>query len=181
MAPSRHGPTSLPAAPLCCAAVLCTQFVVLFAKRARLDHGDVLDPVERGVRVDGELAELGGQPRDRGALHERLALAAVADEVGDEQQRQPVRARERLQRRLPRHAAVVVHQLAQHAHRRAPAAANAARACVLHTEIAVRKWVCGTGGGGGSVPGEAGEVDGRLRVAGAAQHAALRGGFRPPA
>ena len=77
------------------------------------------DPVvHRGLVGDaGELAELGGQPRLRRPPHELLLLHAVLDQVLDGDDLEPVGAGELEELRQPRHAALVVQHLADHAHR----------------------------------------------------------------
>ena len=92
------------------------------------------------VGVQAELAELGLHALLGDALHRALGAQPMADQVGDGADLEPVAPRELLQLRAARHAAVVVHHLAQHA--------------------------------GRLQPGELAQVDRRLGVAGAHQHAA---------
>ena len=68
------------------------------------------------VAVDHELHRpgQGGDGTAADALDHRLVRRAVVDEVGDGAELQAMLARERHQVRQPRHAAVVVHDLAQH-------------------------------------------------------------------
>ena len=54
------------------------------------------------------------------ALHEVIVLAAIGDQVGDRADLQTVQLRERHQIGQPRHGAVVVHDLADHAGRIEP-------------------------------------------------------------
>mmetsp|Transcript_4917 Transcript_4917/g.21990 ORF Transcript_4917/g.21990 Transcript_4917/m.21990 type:complete len:547 (+) Transcript_4917:37-1677(+) len=77
----------------------------------------VLDAVELGPVGDGgELPVVGGDPRRRGPLHQRLPLAPVPDEVGDEHHLEPVLLGELPELGQARHAAVgVVHDLAEDA------------------------------------------------------------------
>ena len=76
------------------------------------DRADVADGAELALRQGksgvGDLADL------------HLARAAVGDQVGDRDQRQPVPAGEHPQLGQPRHGAVVVDDLAQHAGRGEP-------------------------------------------------------------
>ena len=76
----------------------------------------VLHAVEQALEHDrGELAVAGGDARLAHSPDQLLAVAAVADEVRDRDEVQPVLLRERLELGQPRHRAVVVHDLGEHA------------------------------------------------------------------
>ena len=92
------------------------------------------------VGIEAELAELGLHALLGETLHRALVAQPVADEIRDGADLEPVAARKLLQLRPARHAAVIVHDLAQHP--------------------------------GGLQAGEAAQVDRRLGVPGAHQHAA---------
>ena len=82
------------------------------------DEREVLHAVEQRLEhVRGEVAVLRGDPRLRHAPHELLAMAPVADEVGDREQHEAVLGRERLEVGHALHRAVVVDDLRQHAGR----------------------------------------------------------------
>ena len=132
-----------------------------------LDQGHVLLTVQqRLIGVAGEVAPAGrdgglGDPAD-----ELLVLAAVADQVGDGQDRQLVLDREALQVRHPGHGAVLVDDLAQHPGRVAPGHAGQVDGCLgvagalEHAALAVaqREDVAG-------LARSAGRVAGSIRVA----------------
>uniref|UniRef100_A0A6J7MW47 Unannotated protein n=1 Tax=freshwater metagenome TaxID=449393 RepID=A0A6J7MW47_9ZZZZ len=67
------------------------------------------------VGVTLELAPLGWHPRGRHALHQSLVTTAVADEVGNGDEVQPVLIGETAEIVCTRHPTVVEHDLAQHA------------------------------------------------------------------
>ena len=102
-------------------AVHPDQHVVLALRRPH-HEGQVGLVVEQAlVGVAGELAPLGGDPGLGHPPDQLLALAAVADEVGDGDQRQAVALGEALELGQPGHAhAVLGDQLAQHAGRVQP-------------------------------------------------------------
>ena len=81
---------------------------------------EVLGAVEQRLEhVGGEVAVLGRDARLGHAAHELLAVAAVADEVGDRDEHEPVLGRERLELGQALHRAVVVDDLGEHAGREA--------------------------------------------------------------
>ena len=115
---------------------------VLLARDLAAHERHVLGAVEQRLEhVAGEVAVAGRDARLGDPAHQLLAVAAVADEVGDRDELQAVLRGERLEPRHARHGAVVVDDLGQHP--------------------------------GRLQPGQAGEVDRGLGVAGALEHAAL--------
>ena len=68
-------------------------------------------------RVDPEVAVVGRHLRRRDALHERLGVHAVLDQIRDGHHQQPVPLREARQLRHARHRAVFVHHFADDAGR----------------------------------------------------------------
>ncbi len=67
------------------------------------------------VADDGELAEVGRDPRLGDAVDQLLGLEPVGHELGDRDEREVVLLRDRLQLRTPRHRAVGVEDLADDA------------------------------------------------------------------
>src|SRR5205807_1459887 len=68
------------------------------------------------VGIEAELPELGLNALLEDALHRALGAQPITDQVRDGADLELVAARELLQLRAARHAAVVVHHFAQHAH-----------------------------------------------------------------
>ena len=68
-------------------------------------------------RVDDEIAEIGRHLRRRHALHQRFGAHPVLDQIGDGDHQDAVALREARELRHPRHGAVLVHHLADHAAR----------------------------------------------------------------
>src|SRR5450759_1941014 len=75
--------------------------------------------VMHAIRIghQAKLAELGLHALLGYAFNRALIAQSIADEVGNRSDLEPVLARENLDLRAARHAAVVIHEFAQHARR----------------------------------------------------------------
>ena len=91
---------------------------VRLARDLAAHEREVLDAVEQRLEhVRGEVAVLRRDARLRHAPHELLAVAAVADEIGDRDEHEAVLGREALEVGQALHRAVVVDDLGEHAGR----------------------------------------------------------------